>query len=365
LIPEGAQGLNSAKERSRAPVFVLGSPRSGTTLLYDMLLSSGGFAVYLAESNVFNLLAPRFGDLSSRTNRERLLQAWLGSRLFRASGLQAERVRQTILRDCRNPGDFLRIVMEEICALQGMQRWAENSPEGMLYLPTIKRLIPDALFVHIIRDGRDVASSLGQLHYVRPFPWEDRYSLAGCGLYWEWIVQRGRNFGRTAGADYMEVRFEDLLARPQETLEQIGRFIDHPLDYETIQRIAYGSVSKPNTSFQAESPDAGFNPVGRWKTRFSSKELLRFERLLGKTLQELGYTLGSEAIEKRASLSLQATRWLHRTYFAGKYWYKNSGLVRALRPIMKSVDIDEVAVGDIHPAVVKRPSPESVGQSDR
>jgi hypothetical protein len=63
--------------RENAPVFVVGCPRSGTTLLYNMLLSSGGFAVYLAESNVFNLLVPRFGDLSVRANRERLMDAWL------------------------------------------------------------------------------------------------------------------------------------------------------------------------------------------------------------------------------------------------------------------------------------------------
>src|SRR6266567_4938041 len=91
---------SSVKNRRTAPVFVLGSPRSGTTLLYDMLLSAGGFAVYLAESNVFNLLAPRFGDLSSPANRERLLDAWLGSKLYRASGLEAERVRQRVLLEC-------------------------------------------------------------------------------------------------------------------------------------------------------------------------------------------------------------------------------------------------------------------------
>src|SRR5882672_9927113 len=134
-----------------------------------MLLSAGGFAVYLAESNVFNVLVPHFGDLSSRANRERLLEAWLNSKLYRASGLDAEHIRQRILEECRNGGDFLRIVMGEICALQGAQRWAENSPEGMLYLSTIKQLIPNALFVHIIRDGRDVATSLGKLRYVRAF----------------------------------------------------------------------------------------------------------------------------------------------------------------------------------------------------
>ena len=56
---------STLKDRSRAPVLVVGSPRSGTTLLYDMLLSAGNFAVYLIESNVFSVLRQRFGDLGS------------------------------------------------------------------------------------------------------------------------------------------------------------------------------------------------------------------------------------------------------------------------------------------------------------
>jgi hypothetical protein len=314
-----------------------------------MLLSAGGFAVYLAESNVFNLLVPRFGDLSSRSNREQLMEAWLNSRLFLASGLDRDHIRKRVLEDCRNGGDFLRIVMGEICALQGMQRWAENSPEGMLYLPLIKDLIPDALVVHIIRDGRDVATSLGRLRYVRAFPWEDRHSLIGCGLYWEWIVQQGRSFGRSAGADYLEVHFEDLLARPQETLNQIGGFIDHPLDYEEIKSVAYGSVSKPNTSFRTEAPNAGFSPVGRWKKSFSAEQLLRFERLVGHTLEDVGYTCATEGPQMGLALSLKATRTLHRTYFTAKRWYKNSALLRALRPPTQSSYIDAIVLADDHP----------------
>jgi len=351
-----APGSNFANQRNCAPVFVLGSPRSGTTLLYDMLLSAGGFAVYLAESNVFNLLAPRFGDLSVRANRERLLEAWLGSKLFRASGLHAEKVTQQILLDCRNPGDFLRIVMEGICASQGVPRWAENSPEAMLYLPIVKRFIPNALVVHIIRDGRDVANSLGQLCYVRPFPWEKRYSVIGCGLYWEWIVRRGRSFGRLLGADYMEVHFESLLANPQETLDQIGAFIGQPLDYETIQRVAYGSVSKPNTSFRTEDPKAVFNPVGRWKKSFSAAELEYFERLVGNTLQELGYSLATDGPRRPEDSSLRATRWLHRSFFAAKFWYKNNSWLRALRPTLKGADIDATVLADDHPAELRVPS---------
>src|SRR6267378_2328931 len=60
--------------RSEAPVFVLGCPRSGTTVLFHMLLSAGNFAVYRAESNVFNLLVPRFGGMRSARDRNGLMK---------------------------------------------------------------------------------------------------------------------------------------------------------------------------------------------------------------------------------------------------------------------------------------------------
>jgi hypothetical protein len=351
MTSEDTPSSTVADERKRAPVFVLGSPRSGTTLLYDMLLSAGGFAVYLAESNIFNLLAPRFGDFSSRATRESLLNAWLGSKLYRASGVDPQPIRQRVLEECRTPGDFLCIVMGEICRLQSGSRWAENSPEAILYLPFIKQQIPNALVIHIIRDGRDVANSLGQLQYVRPFPWERRYGVIGCGLYWEWIVRQGRQFGRLLGGDYIEVRFEELLANPQETLDRVGRFIEQPLDYETIQRVGYGSVSKPNTSFRVEDSSARFNPVGRWKTNFSADALDRFERLVGETLQELGYPLATA--KRTATLSLKATRHLHRSFFAGKFWYKNNSWIRALRPALTGAEIDEIVLAENHPPVLK------------
>src|SRR5271155_3203661 len=119
--------------RGKAPVFVVGCPRSGTTLLYNMLLSSGDFAVYLAESNVFNLLVPRFGDLSIRANREKLINAWLESKLFRASFLDEREIRDKLSTEWSNGGDFLGIVMGEMARAQGVRRWADNSPEELLH----------------------------------------------------------------------------------------------------------------------------------------------------------------------------------------------------------------------------------------
>src|SRR5436309_5436366 len=141
--------------RSDAPVFVLGCGRSGTTLLYHMLLSAGGFAVYRSESNAINLLEPRFGDLSVKSNKEKLMRAWLASKLFERSGLEAASIKSKVLAECQNGGDFLRIVMGEIARHQGVQRWADCTPEHLLHIERIKETIPDALIIHIIRDGRD------------------------------------------------------------------------------------------------------------------------------------------------------------------------------------------------------------------
>src|SRR5258708_39518048 len=88
--------------RSQAPVFVLGCVRSGTTLLYHMLLSAGNFAVYRIESSVFNLLEPRFGDLSFGPNKQKLLEAWFDSRLFTLSGLDKHEIATKVMDECRN-----------------------------------------------------------------------------------------------------------------------------------------------------------------------------------------------------------------------------------------------------------------------
>jgi hypothetical protein len=327
--------------RENAPVFVVGCPRSGTTLLYNMLQSTGGFAVYLAESNVFNLLVPRFGDLSVRTNREKLMDAWLQSKLFRASFLDAQVIRGKVLSECRNGGDFLRIVMQEIARAQGVLRWADNSPEELLHAVTIKKSLPDALFVHIIRDGRDVSLSLdARPHkWIRPFRWDRQNSLLVTGIFWEWMVQGGRAQGRKLGGDYMEVRFEDLQADPRATLGKIGEFIRHDLDYEHILRVGIGSVSEPNTSFKDDSG----GPVGRWKRKISPEKLAMFEGLVGSTLWDMGYPLAnSESAVDRIAVMRMKT--LYRAYLDAKFWFKNSSLGRSYLGPMSGEQIDETVI---------------------
>ncbi len=310
---------SARKDRKHGkPVFVIGCGRSGTTLLYHMIVSSGNFANYRTESNVINLLEPRFRPLSSAKNKRRMLDAWYNSKLYTRSGLQPAELEPIVMAQCQNGGDFLRIIMELMCAKQGVERWAETTPEHLLYLRRIKETIPEALIVHVIRDGRDVALSWEKLRQIRALPWDRQRLAMSAGIHWEWIVKRGREVGRTLGNDYIEVHYEDVVRKPREVLARLEPFIDHDLNYDRIQKVAIGSVAVPNTAFK----DGQFNPIGRWKSAFTTGELETLESLIGGTLSEVGYELGSSAAHRPRSYSLSLMRSVYRSFFSTKHYLK-------------------------------------------
>lgn len=308
--------------RSKAPVFVIGCGRSGTTLLYHMVLSAGNFAVYRTESNVINLLEPRFGDLSIGRNKRNLLEAWYDSRLYTLSGLDRDEIGKKVMADVNNGGDFLRVIMEEMARKQNVERWAECTPEHILHLPRIKETIPNALIIHIIRDGRDSALSTEKQGYIRRLPGDRMPPVMACGLYWEWMVNKGQRDGLLLGNDYTEVHFEELVTNPRETLARLGEFIQHDLDYDRIQSVGIGSVSEPNTSFKADS-NQKFSPVRRWKSSYERKDLATMECLIGNTLRGSGYELETNPDEVENRSELKAMRAVYRRYFDLKLYLKS------------------------------------------
>jgi Sulfotransferase family len=304
-------------------VFVLGCGRSGTKLLYHTLLSAGGFAVYHAESNAFNLLGLRFGNLARQRNRRRLLDEYYTSKLFHRTGLGPKDIDECVMNNCRNAGDFLRIVMEAIARKQGVERWAETTPLHLLYIPLIKMLIPEALVVHIIRDGRDVTASLNRIGWIRPLPWDRNRAFLVPAIYWRWVVSRGRRYGRALGADYMEVHYEDLVQNPRETLANIGQFIEHNLDYDRIQQVALGAVHNPNSSFRGDGKETEAATIGRWKRMFTVTEVRDVEWSLGNLLVDTGYTLETPTGARRSALSVRFMNFLYPLYFDFKIWLKS------------------------------------------
>jgi Sulfotransferase family len=303
----------------------MGCHRSGTNLLYDMLLSAGRFAIYRGILPVFETLIPRFGPLEVRENREKLLDTWLRSKGFRRTGVDRELLSSRILNEARNGGDFIRVVMESVAESQAAPRWAVYDPDNVLHVERLKASIPNALFLHIIRDGRDIALSLKKMGGFTPLPWdrEGTSSLVATALYWEWMVRNGRERGLRFPGDYLEVRYEDLVTHPKETLQKVGKFLDHDLDYDRIQSAGLGRLSETNSSFREERSEK-INPLERWKERLSHDEVAAIEASVGKFLEEVGYSLSLPQRERQPGPRQWGKRALYHNFLNAKTWLKQN-----------------------------------------
>ena len=204
----------------------------------------------------------------------------------------------------------------------GFDRWAAWGPDNLLYIPTIKCQIPNALFIHVIRDGRDVAHALNKKKFIRPFPWDQDLRLYVSALHWMWKVQIGRRHGRTIGADYLEVRFEDLVLSPDQTLKTIGDFVGEELDYARISNGAVAAMRTPNTSFPDEWKSGSFSPVSRWKRELTEDSVARLEALVGELLMDLGYPLESDG-KTSLGFRLRRLKSIYPAYEQAKLWLKS------------------------------------------
>ena len=202
-----------------------------------------------------------------------------------------------------------------MCRKQGVGRWAETTPDHLLYLDRIKQTIPNALVVHVIRDGRDVALSWEKKGQIRRLPWDRGRPAMAAGIFWDWFVTRGRKLGRELAGAYLEVHYEDLVRHPETVLKGLEPFVEHDLDYERIKSVGIGSVTAPNTAFKGETR----SPIGRWHTDMSASELSMLESLTGDRLKELGYALVSTAFQSPELVLLRST---YRLYFASKFFLK-------------------------------------------
>jgi len=329
------------KDRKHSPVFIMGCHRSGTNLLYDMLMSAGGFAIYRGILPIYKTLMPRYGSMRGRAHREKIVRTFLRSVGFRRTGLDGEQLSSRIVNECRTGGDFIRVIMDAVAQSQRIDRWAMYDPDSVMYVDRAKREMPNALFVHIIRDGRDIALSLRKMGGFSPLSWDrgQTESLVATALYWEWMVRQGRA-GRKFPSDYIEIRYEDLVSQPHDTLAKLGAFIDHDLDYDRIQRAGLGRLSESNSSFREEAGKSEFNPLGRWKQRLSHEEIAAVEGAVGEMLRENGYQLSLPAGDRRTTLRLASMRPAYLAYLTSKEWLKTHTLLGRLARL-SALDLED------------------------
>ena len=282
------QGANDAAPAMPGhPFFILGAPRSGTSLIARMLNSHSAIAVP-DETKIFQTfvpLLPAYGDLRQPKRLQRLVDDVLAWRCVRR--LPGPPDRDAVLAHVAQPelGAVFEAVLAVWAEQQGKACWGDKTPNNLYFWPFIEASFPRAAIVHIIRDGRDVALS----QIKAPF---GPKTMAAAAERWVRFVTRIRAIGERFGPNrYVEIRYENLLVRPRETVTQVLRILGRPFDPAVLQfhLDARPVDTDPVNDANIQRPLLTDNS-GKWRSGVDRHSIEIFEAIGGALLEACGYS---------------------------------------------------------------------------
>lgn len=331
-VPAQRDGLHPRSPEAKPPVFfVVGQPRSGTTWLMR-LLNSHPEILCLGEGRFFgrDWREPQMRKLPVNKQPSSLYNALSSSEYLRFW------VERSVWSKDKDPDEHINNLtrmaidyfMTRKLSETGKRIVGDKTP---LLTPNVVReiseLYPEAKVIHIIRDGRDQAVSLmhylwntarseGGLYHVEPEELEKRnvYRKApqelletGEGIFteerlrrmatnWSDRVAKNSRDGRTLlGGNYTEVRYEDLLARPEEEAERLLKFLGARANERTVKRcvekVSFERRAKGRKKGEEDPSSVSLRKgiSGDWKNVFTERDKQIFKEIAGDALIEVGY----------------------------------------------------------------------------
>lgn len=294
----------TAPTRSDRPIFIVGTPRSGTTLLAAMLgahpqIDCGPETLLLARLEA----ADRRAILDPATWPGPAADFVLGLNLkatpvTQAYGVDPDEVRAFLAGRPPSVAALLESLTVTRARLHGKPRWAEKTPRHALQLPLIRREWPDAIVVRVVRDPRDVAVSLSKVPFGNQALLAD---VLGVGAQ---MREADALAARDAGT--ITVRFEDLLADPAGVLRRVCVVVDVPYDPSMVERRdSAAAIAAPHEWWKAKAAEP-IDPsrAGAWRAEMAP-EVQRFANLqLRDVLRTHGYPGAEEPTRQVAVVPL-------------------------------------------------------------
>ena len=298
-------------------VFIVGCPRSGTTLLKRIVGAHPDIAISRETHWITKLLGGDDGASTTAPVTRALLERLLADKRFRRLRLDAAALERLIAGDRPiSYAELVTAVYDQLGAREGKPFVGDKTPRYVRYVPVLHELFPHARFVHLIRDGRDVCLSVldwERRHeaFARMPTWErDRVSTTA--LWWERRVRAGREGGLPlADGLYHELRYEALVADPEGSCRALCDFLALPYSERMIS--FHEGHEKHDASLSAKRAWRPITPGLRsWRTEMSGAALERFEAAAGELLDELGYERavpdpGPAAVEHAARMRAALT----------------------------------------------------------
>lgn len=280
--------------------FVVGVARSGTTLVRFMLDCHPQLAIPAETHFIPSLI--QGSPIAPALQRDEFIRRVTSSFTWPDFRLSDETFTHALASvEPFTVADGLRVFYRQCAESQGKQRWGDKTPTYAEHIAAIARLLPEAHFVHVIRDGRAVAASRRHLAFG-PGP-----DIAAQARDWRRKVEATR-MQSAACPHYMEVRYEDLLARPEAVLRTIC--VDLELEYDATMldfaraaetrldefqdwRLPTGAMFLTG-DYRREIHQRARGPldssrVDHWRTALLPGEVSAFQEEAGELLAELGY----------------------------------------------------------------------------
>lgn len=276
------------------PVFVVGCDRSGTTLLRAMLTAHPHIAIPYEGARFKHVLPKPWGGIWHRVwpraEAEYVIDVFLARPKVRFWHLTHDAV-SSELGDSESVrfADILAAAYRAYARREGKPRWGDKTTKNAFDLQRIARAFPNAQFVHIVRDGRDVY--LSQLKV----DWKSR-GLGEAAEWWSRWVWAACGPGERLGPErYHQLRYEDLLARPAEELAKICGFLGEPFAPEMLEYYSQEGLVPEHQRLGVHrlvSTPPDRSRAFRWRHDLSVAEQQTFASIAGPTLIKYGYRVG-------------------------------------------------------------------------
>lgn len=294
------RSVQTTETRNRNPfVFVVGCPRSGTTLLQRMLDNHPQLTVANDTHFITRAIKKTFATTPDPLLTPELVDQVLAYRRFHRMGLDEAEVRDAA-RDCRTYSQFVARLYDFRAARQGKPLSGEKTPDFCRQIPALHHLFPEARFIHIIRDGRD--TSLSAVSWASTAKGPGKWSLwaedpvGASALWWRWQTATGTRDGQALDEGlYHELKYESLVGDSPALLANIAAFLQIPDSAEMANYFAGKTKKNPNLSAKSAwlPPTKGLRD---WRNQMAENDIAVFEGIAGKLLTQLGYELSGVEI---------------------------------------------------------------------
>jgi hypothetical protein len=266
-----------------APFFVIGASRSGTTLLRLMLNEHP--ALHVPRESWFLIDLMDKLPLEYPLSKEQIRLAFeIITTHWRWIGWEVE---DSCLWDRLAPlhepllSDLIDAVFKLSSERSGKYSWGDKTPEYIRHIDRLHTVFPEAKFVHIIRDGRDVCLSLTRYDYRMGV-------LSENAKYWAEWVAAGIESGRRLPEDlYLEIAYEDLVVNAEQTLRKVCQFLTVPYDHRMLEY--HKNAGRNVASWEWGHHYKTLNPlsseeVHKWRREMRMLDLIVFESVAGYTM---------------------------------------------------------------------------------